>query len=69
MSKVYDADECSCSCHTYLGAIHCVPCCDGQCHVCKRYISRGKLEGHYADKHDWLDDPKNSLTSLLWGGD
>lgn len=49
MSTVMEPGYCYCSCHRTRGMHHNVPCCDGKCPRCGKYIDRGRMETHIAD--------------------
>lgn len=47
MSVVMEPGFCYCSCHEPGShALHGFPCCDGRCHLCRRFVSRGRMEEH-----------------------
>lgn len=42
MSHVMEPGICYCSCHEPGSMkMHCAPCCEGPCPVCKRNVARG----------------------------
>ena len=34
---IIDDEYCDCSCHGW-NAVHSLPCCNGECHICNRFI-------------------------------
>lgn len=80
MSRVVGADECGCSCHQARAnrqsqTRHCVPCCDGKCHKCGKYIARSQMEKHLEEHQARIDalmkeyeDQKSSGNSSSPGG-
>jgi hypothetical protein len=41
MSHVEEPGICYCSCHTHPEMVHCMPCCQGPCPVCKKNVKHG----------------------------
>lgn len=61
---IHEPGFCYCSCHDDrhgVRSMHCVPCCDGKCHRCRKYVARGRMKAHQAEHEasikKLMDDP------------
>lgn len=62
MSRVISGDECRCACHRDRGTRHCVPCCDGKCKLCRKYVTNmtAHVAAHQQRIQELLDGNKST---------